>query len=807
MEKYKDASLPLSVRVDDLLSRMNLAQKIAQLQCMMILGDPNAMLQHFPDGIGEVTGSDGSQDLASASEFNRKIQEKMVNGTSLGIPAIIHAEAVTGLNGVEATIFPSAIGLGATWDPDVVEEMTDIIRKQMVSMGVRQALSPVMDVCRDPRWGRIGETYGEDPTLCAAMSVAFTKGLQSDDLKNGASATAKHFLGYGFGDGGLNMATNPIPSRDLREVYAKPFQAAITEGSLQSVMNSYGTIDNEPIITSKHILTDLLREEMGFEGLVVSDYMSIQRAVAPLKTMPDLAAAGVAALKAGLDVECPYPAGYVANLAEALQKGELDEAVIDRSVRRVLETKFKLGLFENPYPITDSIEDAYHNPKNRAHSLKAARESTVLLKNNGILPLKKDIKKIAVIGPHADSVRLMFGCYTYPAAIEMQVGRSFGDMAGMPDMDDMIAAMGADARNFVPSEPMQGSEILKEHPDVTIAINALFGSVTPTILNSLRKKCPGADISYAKGCDIAGTDRKGFMEACNIAKEADVVILALGGKYGWGSYCTIGEGIDCDDIGLTGVQEELAMEIFNTGTPAILVHMVARPLSSVFIKENYAAVLEYWFPGITGGEALADILFGDYNPAGRLPATAARNAGQIPIFASQKNGNSDMPNPQKGTSLNKYAEGSKEPLFCFGEGISYTGFEYSNLKMDHSVTAAGTLSVSCDVKNTGSVDGEEVVQLYVSDEVASMIRPYQELAGFKRVAIGAGETKTVVFTVKADQFAFLDRDMNWAVESDTMTVRVGASSRDIRLTDQFEIEDTIVIDGKNRGFFAKAEIR
>ncbi|MFP3155872.1 glycoside hydrolase family 3 C-terminal domain-containing protein [Lachnospiraceae bacterium ZAX-1] len=789
MEKYKDASASISERVEDLLSRMTLEQKIAQLQCMMVAGDdPSMMLGHFKNGLGEVAVFASAQSPQEVAEYNKKVVE-LVSENPLGIPPIIHAEAITGLNGVGATIFPSAIGLGATFNSDTVREMGIIIRGQMTSAGYRQALSPVMDVARDPRWGRIGETYGEDPTLNAQMSVAFTKGLQGDDLKTGVVVTGKHFLGYGFSDGGLNMATNPITPRELREVYAKPFQAAITEANMQSIMNSYGTIDNEVVIGSKHILTDLLRDEMKFEGIVVSDYMSIDWLVTR-KVSPDIASAGIAALQAGLDVECPMPKGYAANLAT------VDIALIDRSVRRVLETKFKLGLFENPYPLTENLNDTYFSPEHMAHSLKTARESIVLLKNDGILPLLKETKKIAVIGPHADSIRLLFGCYTFPAGVEMGMSRSMGDMAGL----DGLAGMAPEDDDFVPAELMEGCEVRKERDDVRYALQAMFGNVTPTILASVKGKFPDAQVVYAKGCEVAGTDKSLFKEALDVAQNADVVILTVGGKYGWGDTCTIGEGIDNDDIGLPGVQEELAKELFAVGTPTVIVHMDARPLASEFIKEHFPAIIENWFPGITGGTALADVLFGDYNPAGRLPVTVARNAGQIPIYAGQRVGNSYNTN---GFVLARYNEGTKEPLFYFGEGKSYTEFEYSNLKI---ATSDDVSEISCDVKNIGKFNGEEVVQLYVSDELASMLRPYREFAGCKRVALKVGETKTVRFTVRADQFAFLDSEMRWVVEQGEMSVAIGASSNDIRIKGSFQIENAQIIAGHKRGFYAKAQV-
>ncbi|WP_160719690.1 glycoside hydrolase family 3 N-terminal domain-containing protein [Bacillus sp. USDA818B3_A] len=801
MEKYKDTSQPLEIRVEDLLSRMTLEDKIAQIQCMIAAGsDPADTLAYFSNGIGEIGSFPSGSNANEVAEENKKIVDFVCN-SELGIPPIIHCEAITGLSAAEATIFPSAIGLGATFNPETVQKMADIIRQQMLAVGYRQALSPVMDVCRDPRWGRIGETYGEDPTLAAAMSVAFTKGLQSDDLRNGIAATGKHFLGYGFSEGGLNMTTNPIPSRELREVYAKPFQAAVTEGGLQSIMNSYGVIDGEMIVGSKHILSDLLRDEMDFKGVLVSDYTSIEHLV-DRHLEPDMVSAAITALNAGLDVECPIPAGYRTDLlVEAIKSGALDEAVIDRSVRRVLETKFKLGLFENPQPRIEMYDTAYGNPENDQHSLKAARESTVLLKNEGLLPLSKDIKKIAVIGPHANSVRMMFGGYTRPAGLEMMIGRTMGDMAGMSN--EFVSIDEDD--DFIPSEPFPGSNVLREHPDAMAAINALYGPSTPTILASIKDKCPGAQVVYVKGCDIAGTDRSMFNEAIKAAIEADVVILTLGGKYGWGGTCTIGEGIDSDSIGLTGIQEEFAKEIFAAGTPAVMVHMDARPLSSVFISEKFPAIIEYWYPGITGGRALADVLFGDYNPAGRLPATCARNEGQLPIFAGQSYGNS-YHTENTNNMLNKYLDSTKQPLFYFGHGLSYTKFEYSDLQVESNTRADGSVKLSCKVKNAGKIDGEEVVQLYVKDEIASMIRPSKELAGFARISLKAGEEKIVCFEIRADQFAFLNKDMKWIVEEGDMTVWIGGSSVHLPLKGSFHIDNTAEIIAHKRGFFAKSEI-
>lgn len=780
--------------VDKILDNMSWEQKLAQIQGMFCGSEaiPPAILKKFPNGLGAIatiTSGDGTEKQIAEAEEQQKVLKD-----NCGIPALRHAEAVTGVLSPAGTVFPSAIGLGATWNPDTVEKMADTIRKQMLSVGLRQALSPVMDVARDPRWGRMGETYGEDPTLCSAMSVAYTKGLQTEDLSKGVLATAKHFLGYGMSEGGLNMASNPIPARELREVYAKPFQAAITEADLGSVMNSYGAVDGDLVIGSENILTELLRGEMGFEGITVSDYMSVNKLV-DLKMCKSSAEAGRRALKAGMDVELPMPYGYTQELLSMLENDEELREKLDESVRRILTIKEKLGLFERPGAYEELLEEAYDREICAAQSLKAARESIVLLENDGILPLRKDISKIAVIGPHADSFRLLFGCYTYPAAYDRDATGAMADMPGM---------QGVSQRGDNPNKQpyLMGSKVRASFPPVEEKLREIYADRTITILEAIRRKCPKAQIRYEKGCEVAGYDTSGFNAAIEAAREADVVIVTGGGKYGWGGNCTTGEGIDCDRIGLTGVQEELAKAIAETGTPSIYIHMDIKPLCSEYISKYYNALLENWFPGETGGRAVADVLFGDYNPAGRLPVTAARNEGQIPVYSSQKNGSGYM--DDGGMVISKYVEGTKTPLYYFGQGLSYSRFHYSDLEVTEEVRSDGIVEVSCTVENISKRKGEEVVQLYVTDELASMLRPGQELAGFYRVKLNPGEKKRLHFRMRADQFSFINREMKWITEEGKMTVKVGSSSHDIHLTGSFQIVNTAFVDCKTRGFYANA---
>ncbi len=783
---------------EQILNEMSLEQKIAQLQCTMSLGN-SIMPQQCPDGVGEAVILPvflNKEQLADAIEESvLKIAEQ-----TNGVPPLMHVETLTGVSIAEATVFPSAIGLGATFDAELLRSVAEVIHDQAKAVGYHQALAPVLDVCRDPRWGRTGETYGEDPTLNALLGTSYVKALQGE-REDMLCATGKHFLGYGMSSGGINMASCVIPMKEIREVYAKPFQAAITEGGMLSVMNSYGTIDGEMVIGSKRILTDLLRDEMEFEGIVVSDYASIEH-LADHRLAEDMADAGRQALDAGLDVECPQPVGYQTELlVEAVKKGILDEALIDCSALRVLKVKEKMGLLDKHVADRERMH-VFEEQKSFERSYQAAQKSIVLLKNDGILPLKKKKQKIAVIGPHADNVRLLFGCYTYAAGTDMMIGGTLADQAGMEaSVENMAEAM--EVQKDVAKYPE--SSVERDNAAAMQAVEASYPH-TKTILKAICEKVPEAEIVYARGCDVAGYDRSGFTEAVQAAQQADVVILTLGGKYGWGGSCTIGEGIDTDDIGLMGVQEELALALLETGKPVVVVHMDGRPLSSVKLVEKANAVLENWFPGTSGGLALADVLFGDYNPAGRLSITAPRSTGQIPIYNGQYTGNSYY-SRKCPTSSCRYVDSTTEPLFYFGQGLSYTEFAYSELQVSNpEVDADGKVSISCKVRNVGKRAGEEVVQLYVSDLCASMLRPYQEFAGCARVYLEAGETKTIEFTVHADQFAFVGKDEKWIVEKGDMEVAIGGTSNELPLRGKFHIKNTAYIRPARRGFFASVNV-
>lgn len=795
--KYKDSSLPIEERVQDLMDRMSFEQKIDQITCLVtITPDLPDFKEYIPDGVGNVGAFTTADCVEKIAEYADRLQHYLVEETELGIPALIHCEASAGAQFTEADVFPSAIGQASTFDPELISRMADVIREQMYQVGFRQALSPVMDIARDPRWGRTTETYGEDPTLTAAMGTAFVKGLQTEDMRNGLVCTGKHYVGHGITEGGLNMGRNPISDRELREVHAKPFQAAITEADLGSVMSSYCNLDGEPVTGSKKILTDLLRGEMGFRGIVVSDYIAVDRLVEPFRVAENFTEAGVRCLKAGLDVEYPRPKGFSYKMKEAVEEGTLSMEEIDQAVRRVLTTKMKLGLFENPYPNLARLKASLHQESTDRLNEKLALESVTLLKNdNRLLPLSREKKKIAVIGPHGNSLRSLFGTFSYPASLDMTMSREEdGQIFEEPGLIiyDIEQEYVGQVRNV---SPRLERRLRQDFPKAR------------SLYEALKEYLPEAQISYAKGINAAGTDLGGMQEALNLAAESDIVILTLGGKNGWGVTSTVGEGVDSTSIDLPGRQEEFARAVYSLKKKTIVLHYDGRPLSNEFVSTHFDAIMEVWQPGIMGSQALCKVLFGEYSPAGRLPVTAARNEGQIPVYYGLPRGSGYVAAGCTGMIRNKngYINDTAFPLYYFGHGLSYTEFSYSELCVEkEKVAPEETLTVTLKVTNTGGCDGDEVVQLYVSDDAASMVRPSMELAGFCRVSLKKGETKKLRFEMKASQFAFLNQDMEWIVEKGGMTVLAGASSCDIRLKGHFEITKTAAVDGKTRGFYAKA---
>mgnify|MGYP000380043289 FL=1 len=807
--KYQDPTLSPGERAEDLLSRMSLEEKLGQIQGFDLSRWSEGKLKDdYPHGVGEVaclTACIIMDSKESIAKLLREVQEEIMALSEHHIPAIFHTEALTGGMIPRATSFPSGIGQASTWDPELQKKMAGIIRNQYRAVGITQVFAPVLDVSRDPRFGRQGESYGEDPTLASAMGTAYVQGMQNNgDLTAGVVATAKHFLGYMNSQGGIHAATCDIPDRPLREIFAKSFQAAITQGRLMSVMNCYSSLNGEPVAGSKKILTDLLRGEMGFTGFTVSDYVSVSELVNRHKICKNELEAGKRALEAGIDVELPSKVCYNEGLLEMIRNGEMDETVLDRSVLRILTAKFALGLFENPYPAEpDKITEVFSGTESKELSLKIAQQSLVLLKNDGVLPLKRNVKKIAVIGHHAASVRALFGGYSLIGMAEVIAGAA-NTMAGV---DIECVSKPEDGCHTADGKRVTypGSNVAIENPKLEEIVRKYYPNIK-SLLEQLKEECPGAEIMYSYGYPFVGNDDTKHEEALEVARKADVVILTLGGKYGWGDSSTTGEGIDSASINLPECQEKFIEKLYKIGKPAIGIHFDGRPISSDAADRYLNAIIEAWSPAEFGAKAITSVIFGDYNPGGKLPVSVAYNAGQIPVFYNHENGAGYDVGTQ--TAFHSYVDLPHTPRYCFGYGLSYTTFEYTNLRLNRTeFKPTDTIEVSVDVKNTGSMAGDEIVQLYISDKCASMLRPVKELAGFRRISLKPGEKKTVTFKSKISQFSFLDSEMKWKVEAGDMDIMVGASSDDIRLYTNFEITSDLHVDGKSRGFYAEVEVQ
>jgi beta-glucosidase len=739
----------IEARVDDLVARMTPEEKVAQLGSRWVfeLADADGRLvPEAPDllrhGLGQVTRVSGASSLRppEAAELANAVQRQLVEETRLGIPAIVHEEICSGLMARDAVVFPQAIGLASTWEPGLVQALADAIRVQMRERGAHQGLGPVLDVCRDPRWGRLEETFGEDPHLVARMGVAFVRGLQGDDLGSGVVATVKHFVGYGASEGGRNWGPPQLGARELRDVYLHPFEAALRAGA-QSVMNAYNELDGIPCAADRELLTTLLRDEWGFAGCVVADYFSIRQLADYHRFAVDAEDAAVQTLEAGLDVELPSTDCYGAPLLAALAAGTISMDVVDEAVRRVLRTKFELGLFEQPYVDVGSA-DATRELRPFAREL--ARKSLVLLRNDGVLPFAADVGRVAVIGPCADDARNLFGDYAYPAHVE-----SFRH----------LLESGGQQPFFMP-------------PTAGIHVDDLFAGV-PSVLDALRERL-GERVRYARGCDVDGGSREGFDEAVALARDSDLAILVMGDRSGLTEECTSGETRDRSSLDLPGVQEELAAAVAATGTPVVLVLVVGRPCGSAGLHERCAAVLLAWLPGEEGAAAIAETLVGESSPGGKLPISFPRSAGQLPVFYGHKisGGRSHW--------RGDYVDGPAAPLHPFGHGLGYTTFELSSAAVTQShVSWDGSITVVVDVANTGAHAGDEVVQLYVRDPHASVTRPVLELKGFVRVALEPGQSRRVTFDVPVGQLGFTGRDLEHVVEPGVVDLFVGTSSADL----------------------------
>jgi beta-glucosidase len=752
---YRNASLPIEQRVDDLLGRMTVEEKVAQLSSLWIyeIADDRGLNRQWAQermahGLGQVTRLAGGSSLGpvETAHLANQIQRFLIEETRLGIPALIHDECCSGFLANGAISFPQIIGLASTWMPELVEAMTRMIRQQMRVVGVHHGLAPVLDIARDPRWGRTEETFGEDPYLTTVLGIAYIRGLQGEDWGEGVMATGKHFVGYSASEGGLNWAPAHITPRELREVYLAPFEAAVHAARLASIMPAYHEIDGEPCSSSRRLMTEILRNEWGFDGLVVSDYMAIDQLRACHRLARDKAHAARLALEAGMDLELPSVDAYGPALVEAIHTGDIPLEWVDRSVRRVLRLKFAFGLFERPYVDPDAVPAVFAAPSQRVLAREIARKSIVLLKNDGdLLPLSKTISAIAVIGPNADSTRNLLGDYSYPAHIETLI---------------TLRQLG-----------------FSEHPlPESIRLVETDASMISVVEAIRRAVSPETRVYYARGCDVNSNSTVGFDEAIAVARKADVAVVVVGDKAGLTPECTSGEFRDSAHLTLPGVQQDLVEAILATGTPVVLVLVTGRPYAIPHLVDASHAVVEAWLPGAEGASALAEVLFGDVNPGGKLPITFPRHVGQIPLFYAHR------PSGARSFFYGPYMDESNEPLFPFGFGLSYTRFAFEHLVITpEKAPTDGEVQVSVEVINTGTRAGDEVVQLYTRTEGASVTRPVKELHGFQRVHLAPGERKRVTFTVPVELFAWYDAAMQRVVEPVAIQVMVGNSSAHLPL--------------------------
>ena len=758
---YRDADLPLEERVADLLGRMTVDEKVAQLGAIwsfeIVNGAelaPEALARRLRTGIGEITRLAGATNLGApdVARLSNEIQHFLVEETRLGIPTIIHEETLHGLLARDAPSFAQAIGAASTWDPPLIQAVAETIRRRMLLTGARHALAPVLDIARDPRWGRIEETYGEDPYLAAVMGAAYVRGIQGPDLGHGVIATGKHMIGHGLAEGGRNQSPVHLGPREMRDEQLFPFEVAVREAGLASIMPAYCDVDGVPCHASRQLLTEILRGEWGFDGIVSSDYTGIEMLSTVHHLQDGLAGAAARAIDAGVDLDLPGAAVVGEPLKAALAAGTVDEQLVDAAVARVLLAKFRLGLFERPFiDLPTAAELAALAADEARLGLELSRRSLVLLANDGSLPLQPTLKRLAVIGPIADSARELLGDYSHLLHIETLVEMRHNSYKafGFPLNDTIWAA------------------------------DELAGRAT--ILDALRDRLPYVEIAVARGCGIHdGTDAE-IAAAVAAARGAEVALVVLGERSGLTDDSTTGEFRDRLSLGFVGRQQELLEAVVATGTPVVLLVVSGRPLALEWAARHCAAILLAWVPGDAGPEAVVSVLAGDTAPGGKLPVSLLRSVGQVPLFYGHK------PSGGRSHPKTEYVDGSNLPLWPFGHGLSYTTFEIGGLTLDaEEVPLGGAITIGVDVTNTGRRPGDEVVQLYLRDVVASVTRPVLELRGFKRVALAPGERRTLTFHLELDQLCFTGLDGALRVEPGRFEVLVGSSSTDLPARGAFE---------------------
>ncbi|WP_175477064.1 glycoside hydrolase family 3 protein [Ruania alba] len=751
-------------------------------------------------GIGQISAASlGSFSAAEVARLNNDVQRFLREKTRIGIPAVLHNEALNGVLAPSFTSFPTAIGLASTWDTEKVREMTTLIRHQSRALGIRQALAPVLDIARDARWGRIHETFGEEVLLTSALGAAYVAGMQGDDPRTGLIATAKHFLGYATSEGGQNTAAVHAGPRELYDVYATPFEAAIRVAGLASVMNSYSEVDGVPAGLSRELLTDLLRDRMGFRGTVVADYRTIQYGVDRLGAAPEATRSAALALHAGLDVELPAPYGYGATLVDAVRSGLIAETDVDRSVSLVLEQKFALGLFEDPFvdDRPEVIETIAREGRGLAQEL--AEESITLLTNDGILPLTHTPQRVAVIGPHASNVIGTFANYTYPPMLEMIKGIADGKsrMAGLEGSRDELPPTLQDAFDQL----VERMETFEPEQMVREMYNAVG------FADALAAAAPHLDVATCEGSGVMQPIDAGLHEAAELARSADVVILAIGGRSGaFAGNATEGEGTDSATLELPDAQLALIDAVTSVGKPTAAVITMGRPYALAEISAKVSAIVASPYPGPAAGPALARIVTGDLAPSGKLPFTLPRAVGQVPIYQAQKRGSGYR---RLAKDIFKgYLDLDSTPLHPFGHGLSYVDFEYDNLRIDkEEVGSEDTVGITATIRNLGERTATEIVQMYLGLPALGVTRPAQQLAGFARVPLEPGAGADVRFDVPVSMCGFSATATDFVVDPGEVDVLIGTSSSDIRLEGTFTITGVRTNIGATRSYFPDVAVR
>ena len=753
---WQDEALPLQERVELLLAAMTLEEKVGQLGSRWVgnnlAGEPGVEdtdLQVAPmqdvfaasglvplaeasrHGLGHLTRVYGSEPVTVTEGAEELVHQQRIvmDASRFGIPALVHEECLTGFTAYGATVYPAAIAWGATWDPDLVRRMAAAIGRDMAALGVHQGLSPVLDVVRDYRWGRVEETIGEDPYLVATLGSAYVQGLQSA----GVIATLKHFAGYSASRAARNHGPVSMGPRELRDIILPSFETAIALGGARSVMNSYSDVDGVPAGANPWLLTEVLREEWGFEGTVVSDYWAVPFLATMHRVAPDYAEAGALALRAGIDVELPDTLGYGDGLVELVRSGAVDEALVDRAARRALLAKAQLGLLDAGWTPEGSVAHAadvdLDAPANRELAREIAERSVILLDAGTALPIRSGERalptRIAVVGPTADDAKTFMGCYAFP------------------------------------------THVLPRHP------RAGLGIEVPTALDALRAELDEVDVVYAAGCGVMGDDRSGFADAVTAARDADLCVAFVGDLAGLFGHGSSGEGCDAEDLRLPGVQADLVEELLATGTPVVLVVVSGRPYALGELHGRVAGLVQSFFPGEEGGSAIAGVLSGRLCPGGRLPVQIPRRAGGQPSTYLQP--------PLGGIESAGITSVDSTPLYPFGYGASYTTFTLEDVRV--SAEEIGTdeaVEVSVVVTNTGDRAGDEVVQVYLHDPVAQIARPVRQLVGFARVHLEPGGSAELAFDIHADRTAYTDAGLDRIVEAGEVQFIVGTSAADER---------------------------